>query len=79
MGLALVILLLVAVATPFLARWKDGETAVEKSKRQRIDDLLRDMSDAELFEIKQRLSTGSYDAESIMDYLEDDGELVERR
>ena len=79
MGLALVILLLAAIATPFLSRWKDGEAQIMKAKRQRIDNMLRDMSDEELLELKQRLSTGDYDEESILEVLGDDGELVQRR
>lgn len=76
-GLALVILLLAAVATPFLSRWKESDTELVKSKRQRIDNMLRDMSDEELLELKQRLSTDNYS--DVLEHLGDDGELVERR
>ena len=50
-----------------------------KSKRERIDNMLRDMSDNELLELKQRLSTGEMNDDNILDYLGDDGELVLRK
>jgi hypothetical protein len=76
--LAVMIISLIVVATPLLARWKDGAVVVEKSKRERIDNMLRDMSDEELVELKQRLSTGNLSEENILDYLGSDGELVGR-
>ena len=78
LSFAFAILALVVIATPLLARWKDGERALEKSKRQRIDNMLKDMSDEDLLELKQRLSSGNISEENIMDYLGEDGELVGR-
>ena len=78
-SLALLIISLVAVASVFLSRWKEGAVDMQKSKRQRIDTMLRDMSDEDLLELKQRLSTGSISDENILDYLGEDGELVGRR
>jgi hypothetical protein len=79
LAFAFAILALVIIATPLLARWKEGEKSLEKSKRQRIDTMLRDMSDEDLLELKQRLSTGSINEENILDYLGEDGELVVRK
>lgn len=76
--LAFVILGLAIAGTPFLLRWTDSETQQEKTKRQRIDSLIRDMSDEELIELKQRLSDGDYSQETILGNLGDDGELVRR-
>ena len=78
-SLALLIISIVAVASVFLSRWKDGAVALEKSKRERIDTMLRDMSDTELLELKQRLSIGNLSDDAILDYLGEDGELVARK
>jgi hypothetical protein len=78
-SLAILILCAVFIATPLLARWKDGTVAFEKSKRERIDTMLRDMSDEDLLELKTRLSAGTMSEENIIDYLESDGELASRR
>jgi hypothetical protein len=77
-SLAILIISLVVIATPLLARWKDGASTLEKSKRERIDTMLRDMSDEDLVELKERLSTGTITDENILDYLDSDGELVGR-
>jgi hypothetical protein len=79
LSFAFAVLSLVVIATPLLARWKDGEAQFMKSKRERIDNVLRDMSDTELLELKQRLTTGEINDENILDYLGDDGELVARK
>jgi membrane protein implicated in regulation of membrane protease activity len=73
------VLVLVVIATPILARWKDSDGNIAKSKRQRIDHMLRDMSDEELVELRQRLATGNLSDDAILDYLGSDGELLERR
>ena len=57
---------------------REDETDTAKAKRERIDTMLRDMSDDELLELKQRLSTGDYNEDSLLDYVSDDGELVMR-
>ena len=77
--LAVVILTLAVVGTPYILRQTDSETEQAKAKRRRIDSLLRGMSDEELIELKQRLSEGDYSVETIADSLGDDGELVRRR
>jgi hypothetical protein len=79
LGFAIVILALVVIATPFLSRWKSAEPEAVKSKRQRIDTMLRDMSDEELDDLRQRLSTETPSKDSILNYLGSDGELVGRR
>lgn len=79
MLLAFVILALAVAGTPYIQRQTEGETQQAKAKRQRIDSLLRDMSDEELIELKQRLTDGDYSVENIVNALGDDGELVQRR
>ena len=75
---AFTILVLSSIATPFLLRMKDSGTQQEKSKRERIDLLLRDMSDEDLVHLKQRLADGDFSEETLLDYLTDDGEMVMR-
>lgn len=51
----------------------------EKRKRERIDTMIRDMSDDELYELRQRLQDGSYDDDSLYDHvIGDDGEIMRR-
>jgi uncharacterized damage-inducible protein DinB len=73
-----VILALAIAGTSFLFRWNDSKTPQEKTKRRRIDNLLREMSDEELIELKQRLSDSDLSEEPIVNSLGDDGELVRR-
>lgn len=77
--LTLLILTLAVIGTPLILRWKDTEPAQEKAKRQHMDRLLRDLSDEELLELKQRLADVDDRETSISDYLDDDGELGRRR
>ena len=77
-SLALVILSLVVIGSIALSRWKDGTTELEKSKRQALDNILRDMSDDELIRLKERLATGNLDDEKLLEYMGSDGELVGR-
>ena len=52
----------------------------EKRKRARIDTMIRDMSDDELYELRQRLQDGGYDDELLYERMvSDDGEIVNRR
>ncbi|MCB0065814.1 MAG: hypothetical protein KDD77_01615 [Caldilineaceae bacterium] len=76
--LAFVVLGLAVVGTPYILGQSRSEAEHEKTKRRRIDNLLRDMSDEELVELKQRLSGGDESAESVIDLLGDDGELARR-
>ena len=51
----------------------------EKRKRQRVDSMLSNMSDEELFELRQRLQDGTVDEDYLYDsVVGDDGELVMR-
>jgi thiol:disulfide interchange protein len=77
--LALVILTLTGVTTAFLLRQTYDDTQ-QKSKRESIDNMLRDMSEKELSELRKRLSDGAYNEELPLDYLVDDeGKQVQRR
>ena len=49
---------------------------VEKRKRDRLDAVLRDLSDRDLVRLKQRLAHRMIDDEDIQLMLDDDGELV---
>ncbi|MGB7338494.1 MAG: hypothetical protein WBC91_06340 [Phototrophicaceae bacterium] len=54
-------------------------SSTEKRKRQRIDSMIRDMSDDELFELRQRLSDGSLDEDVMYErFVGDDGELMRK-
>lgn len=48
----------------------------EKRKRDRLDAVLRDLSDDELLRLKQRLSSGTVDDDHLQYLLGDDGELM---
>ncbi len=50
-----------------------------KVKRERIDEIIKDLSDDELMALKRRLSDRDYTETSILDFLNEEGELVERR
>ncbi len=76
--LAFVILGLAVGGTVFFWLRQDDDTLPAKAKRNRIDNLLRDMNDVELLELKQRLTDGDFHDVSILDYMGDDGELVWR-
>lgn len=71
------ILALATIGTPLAILGIRGKD-VGKAKRQRIDAMLRDMSDEELLEIKQRLVHGDYSNDELLDFVTDDGEMVTR-
>ncbi len=76
MLLAFVILGL-AVAGTFVVLYRiDKESEQTKAKRQRIDSLLDNLSDEEIFELKQRLADADSPDAPVVDYVGDDGELV---
>ncbi|MGJ3237096.1 MAG: hypothetical protein ACFE0Q_00165 [Anaerolineae bacterium] len=51
--------------------------AFEKRKRQRLDDMIRDMSDEELEELYQRLQNGNIDEDLLYErVVGSDGELM---
>lgn len=52
--------------------------ASEKRKRQRIDTMLKDMSDEDLYQLRQRLQDGSADDDYLYNIVGEDGELVNR-
>ncbi len=57
-----------------------GMSQQEKRKRERIDNMIRDMSDDELYELRRRLQDGGYDDDYLYDRMVgDDGEIVTRR
>lgn len=78
-SLAVVILALAIIGTPYLLRWPDSETQQEKTKRQRFDNMLRNLTNEELIELKQRLSDADLREEPITSFLGDDGERIQRR
>jgi hypothetical protein len=83
--LAIAIVLIGAVVgmTGFLWRSSNFEASDlqeqynEKAKRDRIESVLRNLSNDELTALKKRLSTGAIDDDVLYDYLGDDGELVD--
>jgi hypothetical protein len=76
--LAFTLLVLAVTGTPFILRLKGSETQQEKTKRHRVESVLRDMSDEELTELKRRLSDIDSNEEAIVTALGDDGEMVRR-
>ncbi|MEM9955779.1 MAG: hypothetical protein AAF846_29540 [Chloroflexota bacterium] len=63
-----------------LANMMTSSDETEKRKRKRIDAMIRDMSDDELYELRQRLQDGSFDDEVFYDQVVgDDGEFVRRQ
>lgn len=61
-----------------LANMRDV-SATEKRKRERIDHMIRDMSDEELYQLRRRLQDGSYDDEMFYEHIVgEDGELIRR-
>lgn len=68
-------------STAFIFNWDNPEAdskQIEKVKRDRLDKVLRDLSDEELVALKKRLSTRDVDDEVLYDYLVgDDGELID--
>lgn len=75
---ASVILALAVVGTPLLLRWKGSDAQQAKNKRQPVDRLLHDLSDADLIELKQRLADLDERDEAVAGYVGDDGELLRR-
>jgi hypothetical protein len=76
--LALTILALPVIGTPLLWRGHDSATQQEKTKRRRIETLLRDMSGEDLVELQRRLSDNDVPDQTRAHTLGDDGELVRR-
>jgi hypothetical protein len=76
--LAFTILGLAVGGTPFLLRMKDSSAEQDKMKRRRLDNLLRDRSDEDRFELKRCLADVDDNEASILDLVGDDGELMRR-
>lgn len=76
---ASVLLLLATSGSVAIWRMKADETQPEKAKGRRLDSLLRDLSDDDLLELKHRLSAVDSDQQTLTEYLEDDGEIRQRR
>lgn len=77
-ALASVMLILATIGTVTIWRMKKtetGETQEEKAKRRRLDNLINDLNDEELAELKHRLTGNDTQEENLMDYLGDDGEI----
>ncbi len=77
--LALIILMLAVVGTPYLLRYPDSEKRQEKAKQQRIDKLLGEMNEEEIAALRQRLTDSADEPRVTLEALDDDGELVLRR
>lgn len=73
-----VLLALSVGGTTVILRMKDPEAVQDKEKRQRIDSMLRDMSDDDLLVLKQRLVADKYSEEPHYELSNEDGELVIR-
>lgn len=57
-----------------------SDEEIEKRKRERLDEVLRDLSSEDLLRLKERLSDGTFDDEMLHKYIiGDDGELVVRQ
>lgn len=55
------------------------EESSEKRKRERLDNVLRDLSDDDLMTLRQRLQDGTIDEEVLYErMIGDDGELIQR-
>lgn len=78
---AVIILFVTIGGTAGLWKHDFGRREIEevtKVKRERIDDIIKDLSDEELMALKRRLSDGDYTETSILDFLNEEGELVGR-
>ena len=65
-----------AVTTDKKQHLSDDE--LEKRKRDRIDNVLRDLSDDDLGRLRERLSDGTIDDDHLYHMLGDDGEIIYR-
>lgn len=55
------------------------ESSTEKRKRERLDNVLRDLSDDDLLQLRQRLQDGTIDENILYERMVgDDGELIQR-
>jgi hypothetical protein len=62
------------------AKAVNEDTNLEKRKRERLDSVLRDLSDADLLRLRQRLTDGTINNASLEEALiGEDGELLRER
>jgi len=79
--LVIALLIIAATAGGTYAAWNvqfKHEDQYIKAKREHIDDIIKDLSDDELMTLKKRLSDGEYSETSILDFMNEEGELVGR-
>lgn len=64
--------------TDLVERHLNDEYHAEKAKRDRLDSVLRTLSNDELYRLRERLSTGEIDDDQLAYMIGDDGELIQR-
>ena len=90
--MAFVLMMPLIPITGMMWNWGDAESSsnsnskeasqeeIEKRKRDRLDAVLRELSDEDLHHLRKRLSVGDIDDEALYDMMiGDDGELIQRR
>ena len=76
--LATIMLILATAGSVAIWRRKKEDAPAEKAKRRPVDNLLNNLSDDELAELKRRLMSVDAQKENVVVYLDDDGELKQR-
>lgn len=79
MVLAFVVLALAVAGTLFVSSQKNAEVQETKAKRRRLDNLLHNLDDDDIAELKRRLLDVDDRETLLSDYVGDDGELNLRR
>lgn len=83
LGLVFILVAGAVFITAFIWNWgrlpMTAQEASEKQKRERLDAVLRDLSDSQLQRLRERLSAGEITDDQLNYMLGDDGELVQRR
>jgi hypothetical protein len=82
-GIIFLSLVAATITSGFIWNWgqlpMSSAEEQEKVKRERLDSVLRDLSDSQLQRLRERLSAGEITEEQLGYMLSDDGELVKRR
>lgn len=86
-GLGFLLLVSTVITTGFFWNWgrlpaearADHGIEAEKAKRDRLDSVLRELSDAQLRTLRDKLSTGELNEEHISYMLGEDGELISQK
>lgn len=77
---ALALLIVPSVATGYLWNWGRGfstnETHAEKAKRDRLEEVLRNLSNAELQALKARFRNNEIDDEMLYAYMDEDDQML---